>query len=643
MTAAALPEWFTLDEILPHAGQALPASRRGLAEHAGREGWDRDQRRSQMRWGKGGGRQYHYTLLPAEVQAKLLAASAPAAPVAPEVTARSNALWTAFERASETAKRKGNERLSIVEGVEAVEGVTRQTAVALMGSLHGVATSSIWSWLERVRDVPRSDRLPALLPRHAGRTVTAECDPLAWDWLKADYLRPEQRCFETSYRDLVDVARAQGWAPIPSCKTLKRRLEREFTAAQIVLARKGADAVRRLYPAQRRDRSIFRALQAVNADGHKIDVRVRFEDGTVGRPILTAFQDLYSGVILSCRVDRTENKEVVRLALADVVTRWGIPELCWLDNGRQFASKWISGGQKTRYRFTIRDEEPEGILKALGIEVHWTQPYSGQSKPIERAFRDFCENIAKHPAFAGAYTGNSPVAKPDNYGSHAVPIAEFERVLRVEIERHNARPGRRSAVCGGKLSFAEAYQRSVADAGTLITIATAAQRRMLLLAAEGVTVSRPAGVINLLGNRYWADELPDLVGERVTVRFDPQDLGAPLAVYSRDNRLICEAEAIGDVAFADVDAARTHARARKDWIRAQREAVEAERRLSITAAAALMPGLDLVPAPEAKVVRMVANGRPREVAPQTSGEFSAGLEQLRTDNVHLFRKENGGL
>ena len=58
-----------------------------------------------------------------------------------------------------------------------------------------------------------------------------------------------------------------------------------------------------------------------------------------------------------------------------------------------------------------------GILPLLGVRVHRTLPYSGQSKPIERAFRDFCDAIAKHPLLAGAYTGNSPSSQPANYGS----------------------------------------------------------------------------------------------------------------------------------------------------------------------------------------------------------------------------------
>ena len=70
---------------------------------------------------------------------------------------------------------------------------------------------------------------------------------------------------------------------------------------QRVLLRQGVDALRRMFPAQQRDRGVFHAMEAVNADGHTWDVFVKWPDQTVGRPHMVAFQDLYSGKILAWR------------------------------------------------------------------------------------------------------------------------------------------------------------------------------------------------------------------------------------------------------------------------------------------------------------------------------------------------------
>lgn len=633
-------EWLTLAEILPHGGAELPNSERGLADHAERAGWREDLRRCRLRGGLGGGREYHVTLLPSAVQARLGLASAPSVPPA---EGRSNAAWAVFERLPHSARRKARERLGAIQAVEALEGVSRGVAVAQVADHQGVSRSALWQWLALVDDVPRADRLPALAPRHQGRTSTAECDPRAWDFFVADYLRPAQPALDACYGRLTEAAREHGWAPVPSSRTLRRRLEREFPKAALTLARQGRDAAARTFPAQRRDRSIFQACQAMNADGHKVDVTVQWEDGTTGRPILTAFQDLLSGAILAGRIDRTENREVVRLAFADVVERWGVPEHLFLDNGRHFASKWLSGGASHRYRFKRKDEEPEGIFKAVGVgHIHWTTPYHGQSKPIERAFRDFCEELAKHPAFEGAYTGRSPMHKPSNYGSRAIPIADFKAVLAREVDRHNNKTGRRGGVCAGR-SFLQVIADSLAE-GALVTRASPAQRRMLLLAAEGVTARKPTGEIVVLGNRYWSEDLLDHMGERLIARFDPEDLTQAVAVYTFDNRFIGEADALGDVAFIDAAGARAWGQAKRDYLRATKEQVDAERRLTLDDVVRLMPGMPARSAgPQPKVVRLVANGRSQPEPLEGSEDFGRGVELLAQGAVLPFaRKEEGG-
>jgi len=294
----------------------------------------------------------------------------------------------------------------------------------------------------------------------------------------------------------------------------------------------------------------------------------------------------------------------VRLSFGALVERYGLPEHAYLDNGRGFASKWMTGGAPTRYRFKVKEEEPAGILTLLGITVHWTTPYHGQAKPIERAFRDLCEHVAKHPRLAGAYTGNNPLAKPENYASRAVALDAFLDVLTGEMAAHNARPGRRSAVCAGR-SFDEAFARSYESRP--IRKATREQRRLWLLAAEGIAVRRDGTVALSVErrNRYAAPELLDHAGETVVVRFDPQDLHSLVFVYTMDGRFICQAECLEPVGFNDSEAAREHQRERKRYMRAARAQLAAEVRMSAIEAARLLPEVAAADPPDARIVRPV--------------------------------------
>ena len=594
--------WFTPAELAALGLPDLPDERaiRIRAEAEWRHP-DRAGTHWRKRAGRGGGYEYHLAVLPRAAQIKLaMAAAAPAADPRAGMT-RADA-WAWFDRLPEKKRAVARERLALLDAAEVLVRAGTETVVAMhhVARHGGTAISTLYRWREAVYGLDRGDWLPALAPRHAGRQATVDCSPEAWETLKADYLRPEQPNFVDCYRRAVAIAAKSGWT-LPSQSTLQRRME-ALPVEVRTLAREGVDALKVMFPAQERARGHFHALEAVNADGHKWDVFVRWPDGWVGRPQMVAIQDLYSGTMLAWRVDKTANAAAVRLAIGDVVESYGIFRLCYLDNGRDFASKWITGGTPNRYRFKVLEDEPSGLLTQLGVEVHWTTPYSGQSKPIERAFRDFAQGLAKHPRFAGAYVGNKPDAKPENYGSAAVPLDVFLATLAEGIAEHNARLGRRTAVCAGRLSFEQAFAVSYARAP--ITKATAEQRRLWLLAAEAIRVDPRDGAITLEGNRFWAEELVSYRGQRVTVRFDPQALQEPLHVYRSDGGYVCTAQCVAAAGFNDVDAAREHSRQRKSWMKARRAMLDAECSMTIQDVAALLPAADLpAPLPQTQVIR----------------------------------------
>ncbi len=617
-------EWFTAGEIAERRLPGLPATRQGVQAIADRRRWSRPEWENthwRARQGRGGGVEYHLACLPetarvhlvfglaarGELPRRAAAAPAPATPAAD--LARREGEWEFFARLPATKKAEAQRRLEALSLVETLErgGHSRTDAMRDTALRLRVALSTLYRWWDLVAGRNEGDWLPLLAPKHCGSAGRdKECHPLAWSHLLGDYLRPERPAFTSCYERMARRAAAEGWAPIPAERTLLRRVM-QIPEAQRVLARDGAESLQRLFPAQRRDRGVFHSMEAVNADGHTWDVFVRWPDGTVGRPSMVAFQDLYSGKILSWRVDRALSWHGVRLAFGDVVEGFGIPRLCWLDNGREFAAKRITGGQANRYRFKLREEEPEGLLTALGVEVHWTTPYHGQAKPIERAFRDFAERIAKHPVFSGAYTGNTPMAKPENYASKAVKLDEFVRVVGEEIAAHNARPGRRSPTCAGR-SFDDTFAASLSSGEALVRRATAEQRRLWLLAAEAVRVRRVDGQIHLMGNRYWGEFLLAHRGGTVTARFDPEDLAEPLHVYANDGRYLGAAECQEAVGFNSVAAAQEHARKLKIFRRATRAANEALGAMAIQDIARDLPRIEASEPPEPKLVRPLFAG-----------------------------------
>ena len=197
-------------------------------------------------------------------------------------------------------------------------------------------------------------------------------------------------------------------------------------------------------------------------------------------------------------------------------------------------------------------------------------------------------------------------------------IDDFLAVLREEITRHNAEPGRRTPVCQGR-SYREVFDASYAAHSDRIPRPTEEQVRRCLLAAERVRSNSESGAVALGQgphgpNLYWAKELARHAGRQLMVRFDPDDLHQQIHVYSLDGRYLCAAECTWRAGFSDTGAGRAYARWRKRHTKATRDAAEAHRRMRSAAAAGLLARAPADPGPPDTPVRrgqfgVVARGR----------------------------------
>ncbi|MCW9710878.1 Mu transposase C-terminal domain-containing protein [Avibacterium sp. 21-586] len=639
--------WVELKNIVGIGG--LPTSIQGLTKKAKAENWER--RRKEDVQGKVF--EYAFTSLPQEVQAELLLKnaketaselSAPTRGVAyknylPEV------IWSGFDKATEKNREEAKAKLALVVAVADLKenGMPIMDAIATVAEKANEAVGSIKRWYYKVRSFERSDWLPLLLdkkPTAKGRE--AEFTPEAWEAFKADYFRNERPQFGSCYERLKRAAQKNGWE-IPSPSSIKRKIEREIPKVQQVFLREGEHALSRYYPSMQRSVADLDAMEWINGDGYQHNVFVEWHNGEIVRPKTWIWQDIRTRKILAYRTDLSENSDTIRLSLMDLVYKYGIPRHLTIDNTRAAANKWMTGGVKNRYRFKVKEDDVQGIIPLLGIELHWTSIQfgkgHGQAKPVERAFSHggLGELVDKHPTLAGFYAGDNIYNKPDNYngGKAGVSYETFILALEDGIRMFNEREARETEICQGVYSFSQVFERDYANA--TVRKASTEQLRLLMLMSEAVTLRKDGtfeleagGKVNNRRNRYLAIGLIGSQHKKVVVKFDPSDLHNKVWVYSLEGMFLDEAICTEKVAFGDKAVGREYDKARKQWVKSQKTAAKAQQTMSAKETARYQPDVefeedfDVLP----KVIELV----------QQQGSTLRKVETLAEDETNEFEQ-----
>lgn len=582
MRSTPAQEWWSAQELASASLPDVPVTKRGVNTMAERLGWSAQPLLARRRTGRGGGWEYSWKLLPVRAQTALLKSIPAPADDAPPARMDRDDAWAWFDGLPEKVKATARDRLAILQQIEGLEApMGKNLAVDTVARGADIAPRTVWNWVAMIEGVDPADRLPYLAPRHraaAPKRERAECSQEFLDRIRADYLRLGGPSLRSAHRRVADWCKKSGLAFLEYRTTL-RWFDENVPRVTQVFAREGEKGLARCFPPQIRDRSTMTAMEGVVADCHKLDVFVQWPD--IADPVrvqIVAFTDLFSNKILSWKVDLDPNKVAVMSAFGELVENWGIPRHCLFDNGREFANKWLTGGTPTRFRFKVREDDALGVLPQMGIKVHWATPGHGQAKPIERSFRDLADDLARHPAFAGAYVGNRPDAKPEDYGSRAVPLADLLEVTEQVIAAHNARPGRLTDNAKGR-SFDETFAESYAK--SRIVKATAEQHRLWLMGQEVRKLQKHHGSFKLFDNSYWSDWMNEYVGQKVVARFDPEDLHAGLFIYSLSGEFLGPAECREKVGFFDLVGAKTAARLKRQRRAAEKKLLDLHRPVSI--------------------------------------------------------------
>lgn len=505
-------------------------------------------------------------------------------------TPASDELWMEFDEATDNKKAKTRVKYELCMRVKAYvdAGMGMRKSMKQVAEESGSTYSKIVCWFYnkpglQTNKIPVEDWLPALLDKQGSEpTRTAKFSPEAWSMFTADFLAPEKPTIAECYNRMKKAAEQNGW-DVPCVDTVRSRVKDDLPYELQVLCRGGLFAAKQtLVPAQRRTRSGMYAMQRVSGDGHEFRIRCHLEDGSVLRPTVWVFQDVYSSMIVGYSIDITENTEMLGIALYNMVSKFGIPEAIDLDRGSVALSEAMTGrtarpkasGKGKLVHKKFDNAEIEGAITALGAKVNWTRVENdnvgrkgnARAKPVERLFhsKGGIGQFERHPAFRGAYAGESATSKPANYGEKTVPVELVVELFAEWVQDWNTQEQRRTEMARGILSYSQVFEKSYSQ--VQVRKPTNTQLRLCLhRTRKGVKVHE-GGLVELnagryskhLTNRYRSELLFQYIGESVHLRFNPYDLTQVVYAYSEQGQFIGEIPLYGDTAYDDLSAPRRH-------------------------------------------------------------------------------------
>lgn len=415
---------YSVKELASMELDSLPASPINIRNKAKKENWSvRD------REGRGGGVEYAFESLPAEVQKEIAEkqALAIAEEVAParEIRAISRASFVAardISRLSDKQRQIADARMVVVEYIRELEAVRpRNAAVRLFSeqAKAGQLPEAIKTWLGKAMAKPRkngvsertlagwmadadkcdtaAERLAHFAPKKMGKKFkTAKEYPWMADFLMS-YQQFTGRPLAEAYREFVRVWQAKHPEAAVPCLTVVRNAAKKLPKFVLERGRLTGARMKALKTYRKRDWSVLKNNDVWVGDGHSLKMKVAHPDhGNPFTPELTLIMDSASRYIVGWSLAYSENTFAVADALRHGMTQHGIPAIYYSDNG---------GGQKNH----VLDNDLMGVFTRLGVHHETGIPGSPQGRGIiERVMKTLAHPIARQFA-----TYHGPNADPD--------------------------------------------------------------------------------------------------------------------------------------------------------------------------------------------------------------------------------------
>lgn len=375
-------------------------------------------------------------------------------------------------------------------------------------------------------------------------------------WFDSDFAQ-NRGTGEMLYEKLNLVANVNHWDKIPSYQTVMRYInylmEDENMKNAYFLASKGMREYKnKVMVKGSRDTSGLKVMQIVMGDEHTFDCWVEYTQPngkkTAIKPKLVAWIDMRSRVIIGDMICKDANSDILKQSLLKMIYSepGGVPEYLYIDNGKDYTAKTMTGRDRNDRSGMDFDNEVKGFYKSIGIkDDHRALPYEPWSKgQIERSFRTVCNQFTRwFKSYTGTLTGSKTSDKIDKdikkmlERGELFTMEEFYEKWHewlTTVYYHKEHGGLKKA----KETHRNPYDCFMNEERYEQAPPPKSYCTMLMMKSANVLV-RNIGIVR--GEyEYRADELCDYIGRKVDIKYDPDDM-AVLYVFDKNGKRICEA------------------------------------------------------------------------------------------------------
>ncbi len=662
--------WMTAAEIAAAGLPEVPASKRNVNAMAIRCGWP-----YQDRQGRGGGREYPVTALPAAAQAELRrrsiageASNVVALPVAfrpapaPVVSAPARPVLHRPAGLADWQRSCADGRAAVLQeitrmidaGASVNAAIGTIVAAAKQGTLRPalarmIAAANARGGKAGGRTLSRSTLLRwrddfarggwealAPLPTDTRRQVVPD-----WaDRFLAVYQAPQQR----SIRHCVEIMREQAaGASVPSEGQARRFLD-SLSPAERERGRMGPNARLSLRAFKRRDYSKLKPLEMVMADGHSFKADVRHPvHSRPFTPEVMALLDAKTRMVFGWSAGLSESAWTVLDCLRCGIERMGVFGLLYTDNGAGFVNA------------VMDDELVTGFLARMGVTHDTALPGRAQARgPIERVQASLWKRSARLlPTYKGRDMDGEARRKivrlmdadvREGTGNVLMTWQEFLLWANDQVHAYNNRP---HSALAKVIDPTTGAQRHQTPAEAMQAEIAAGWRPELVPEDVLSDLFRPyeirttrRGEVTLPWGRYFDAGLVDYSGERVRVGYDIHDGSRVWVRTERDGRLIAIAQRDGNVIDAlpaskgeHIEQKRLEGRLRR--AEAEIELMHAEKGPRAIVAEVAEIELEALPAPRRPETQIEREDRHYESVKQIEARIAAGDDVGQEDRDWL--------